>query len=225
MKLEFGEFVIDSESRLLSRKAAAPAPAERLHLSPKAFDALWLLLERRPGAVTKDDLHARLWPGTFVVDANLSVTMAEVRRALGDDPQSPRCVRTVHWIGYSFCGEAREAAALVPGAPRAWLTWNDRVLHLRDGENIVGRDPGADVWLDEVGVSRRHARLQVESSSFTVEDLGSKNGTWLNDAAVTTAVPVRDGDRLQFGSAALAFRTAGSGSATRTVRLARKGGV
>ena len=222
MKLEFGEFVIDSESRLLSRRAEALA--ERLHLSPKAFDALWLLLERRPGAVTKDDLHARLWPGTFVVDANLSVTMAEVRRALGDDAQSPRFIRTVHRIGYSFCGEAREVAA-VPGAPRAWLTRNDRVLHLHDGENIVGRDPGSDVWLDEIGVSRRHARLQVEPASCLVQDLGSKNGTWLNDAPVTAAVPVRDGDRLQFGSAALGFRTAGSGSATQTVRLARKGGV
>jgi DNA-binding winged helix-turn-helix (wHTH) protein len=216
VKLEFGEFAIDSESRLLSRKA------ETLHLSPKAFDALWLLIERRPGAVTKDDLHARLWSGTFVVDANLSVTIAEVRRALGDDPRSPRFIRTVHRIGYSFCADAREVSAPIPGPARAWLTRSDRVLHLRDGENIVGRDPGSDVWIDEIGVSRRHARLQVEPGSFTVEDLGSKNGTWLNEAQATTPVRVHDGDRLQFGPVAVEFRAAGSGSATRTVRLARK---
>src|SRR5687768_16829850 len=99
MRAQFGEFIVDSDSRLLLRQG------EPVHLSRKAFDALCVLLERRPNAVTKEELHARLWPGTFVVDANLSVTIAEIRRVLGDDPQASRFVRTVHRIGYAFCGE------------------------------------------------------------------------------------------------------------------------
>ena len=102
MKLQFADFVIDSDSRLLTRGG------EPVHLSRKAFDALLLLLDRRPNAVGKEELHDRLWPGTFVVDANLSVTMAEVRRALGDDPQESQFIRTVHRVGYAFAAEAHD---------------------------------------------------------------------------------------------------------------------
>ena len=218
MKLQFADFVIDSDSRLLTR---AQQP---VHLSRKAFDALLLLLDRRPNAVGKEELHDRLWPGTFVVDANLSVTMAEVRRALGDDPQEPRFIRTVHRVGYAFLAEAREAAGSRTDAspPRAWLVWNERVLRLEDGENLVGREPSCPVWLDEAGVSRRHARLSVEGTGgATLEDLGSKNGTWLNDRRLDGPAVLRDGDRLQLGPVSLAFRTSTASSATKTVRLAR----
>ena len=217
MKLQFAEFLIDSDSRLLTRDQQA------VHLSRKAFDALLLLLERRPNAVSKEELHERLWPGTFVVDANLSVTMAEVRRGLGDDPQEPRFIRTVHRVGYAFSADAREAAA-APAAsppPRAWLLWNERVLRLDEGENLVGREPSCPVWLDASGVSRRHARVRVEGDSATVEDLGSKNGTWLNDERITESMALRDGDRLQLGPVSLEFRTSAASSATKTVRLSK----
>lgn len=217
MKLQFADFVIDSDSRLLTR---AQQP---VHLSRKAFDALLVLLERRPNAVGKEELHERLWPGTFVVDANLSVTIAEVRRALGDDPQEPRFIRTVHRVGYSFCAEAHEQSGARPAAsaPRAWLVWNDRVLRLDEGENLVGREPACAVWLDAAGVSRRHARLCLEADKTTVEDLGSKNGTWLNDERISAQTMLRDGDRLQLGPESLEFRTSATSSATKTVRLSR----
>jgi DNA-binding winged helix-turn-helix (wHTH) protein len=217
VKLQFADFVIDSDSRLLTR---AQQP---VHLSRKAFDALLLLLERRPNAVSKEELHERLWPGTFVVDANLSVTMAEVRRALGDDPQEPRFIRTVHRVGYAFFSEAHDVAGSRPAVtqPRAWLVWNERVLRLDEGENVVGREPSCPVWLDESGVSRRHARLSLEGAGATVEDLGSKNGTWLNDSRLDGPAALRDGDRLQFGPVSLEFRTSTASSATKTVRLAR----
>jgi DNA-binding winged helix-turn-helix (wHTH) protein len=217
VKLQFADFLIDSDSRLLTREQRA------VHLSRKAFDALLLLLERRPNAVSKEELHERLWPGTFVVDANLSVTMAEVRRGLGDDPQEPRFIRTVHRVGYAFFADAREPAASPPASspPRAWLLWNERVLRLDEGENLVGREPSCPVWLDASGVSRRHARVRVEGDTATVEDLGSKNGTWLNDERITESMALRDGDRLQLGPVSLEFRTSAASSATKTVRLAR----
>jgi len=228
VKLQFSEFLIDSDSRMLTREQ------QPVHLSRKAFDALLLLLERRPNAVSKEELHERLWPGTFVVDANLSVTMAEVRRGLGDDPQEPRFIRTVHRVGYAFFADAREAAGTRPASPppRAWLVWhdrrpeglrlpNERVLRLDEGENLVGREPTCPVWLDVAGVSRRHARVRLEGESATVEDLGSKNGTWLNDERITDPTALRAGDRLQLGPVSLEFRTSATSSATKTVRLAR----
>ena len=216
MTLQFAEFLIDSDSRLLTRSQ------QPVHLSRKAFDALLLLLERRPKAVSKEELHERLWPGTFVVDANLSVTMAEVRRSLGDDPQEPKFIRTVHRVGYAFIADARDAAESRPvSSSRAWLLWNERVLRLDDGENLVGREPSCPVWLDAAGVSRKHARLCVEGESATIEDLASKNGTWLNDERLNGPMTLRDGDRLQLGPVLLEFRTSAASSATKTVRLAR----
>jgi len=184
---------------------------------------LLLLLDRRPNAVGKEELHERLWPGTFVVDANLSVTMAEVRRALGDDPQEPRFIRTVHRVGYAFFTDAYDVAGGRPASstPRAWLVWNDGVLRLEEGENLVGREPSCRVWLDVAGVSRRHAQIRVQGARATIEDLGSKNGTWLNDERISEPVVLRDGDRLQLGPESLDFRTSAAAAATKTVRLAR----
>lgn len=213
MRAEFDDYVLDSPSRQLTRRG------EAIHLSRKAFDALAILLERRPDAVTKEELHARLWPGTFVSDANLSVVIAEVRRALDDEPQAPRFVRTVHRIGYAFCGEAGDSGTpLAPGRSRkVWLVWNDRALPLADGENIVGRDPESAVWLDVPGVSRRHARVLVAGDTVTLHDLGSKNGTSVNGALLQGARLLAAGDRIRVGSVELEFRT--GGVTTETLRL------
>ena len=102
MQVRFGEFTLDSESRLLRR-----GDAER-HLSPKAFDLLQLLLTNRSRALSKLELHERLWPSTFVSDATLTSLVAEVRAALGETAGHGRFVRTVHRFGYAFEGVATE---------------------------------------------------------------------------------------------------------------------
>ena len=76
-----------------------------------------MLVEARPTVVSKADLHDRIWPGTFVVDANLSVLVGEIRRALADSAQTPRYIRTVHKVGYAFCGDGGRGAG--HGASRA----------------------------------------------------------------------------------------------------------
>ena len=110
MRARFGPFTIDSETRQLLRAGT------EVHLSPKAFDLLCTLIESRPKVVDKETLHARIWPDTYVVDANLNVLVSEIRRAIGDKSQQPEFVRTVHGIGYAFCGTAVqvEAAAAAP---------------------------------------------------------------------------------------------------------------
>jgi DNA-binding winged helix-turn-helix (wHTH) protein len=220
VKLQFADFVIDSASRQLTG-ADGVVP-----LSPKAFDVLWLLLTERPNLVAKSALLDRVWPETADVgDANLTVTVADLRRALGDDPRKPRFIRTVHGFGYTFCGEATEiapppASASRDAAASALLSWADQSRRLADGAHIIGRDPGCVVWLDVPGVSRRHARLVVTGRTATIEDLGSTNGTFLDDAPVVGIQPLLDGQRIHFGPLEVRFRL--MSSAIPTVRAPRR---
>jgi DNA-binding winged helix-turn-helix (wHTH) protein len=221
VKVRFGEFTLDSETRqLLGRDR------DEIRLSPKAFDLLRALIERRPNVVDKSDLHAQIWPATFVVDANLNVLIAEIRRALGDNPKDSRFIRTVHGVGYAFRGEAAELdrpRTSPPSAPatRFWLLWNDRAIVLAEGDNIVGRDPQCDVWLDASGVSRRHARIQVTggTDAVIVEDLGSKNGTRLLNEPIAGEVRLTDGDVIQIGSVDLKLRVWSEEKAAETERI------
>ena len=221
MRFRFGEFTLDPASRQLFRGTKV------IHISPKAFDVLRILLERRPAAVSKAELHDLVWPGTFVADASLTMVIAEVRRVLGDEAQAPRFVRTVHRFGYAFCGNAGDVLPAEPDppgheSPLAWLVWSGRALVLRDGENVIGRDPRCDVWLDAAGVSRRHARIVVTRGAATLEDLGSKNGTVLRNTPIGATMPLRDGDVIQFGSVEARFRLWSERSSTETVRLSRR---
>ena len=99
MHLTFGGYCLNVSTRQLLRGKS------EVRLSPKAFDLLHMLVENRMRAVSKTELHDRLWPGTFVTDANLTVLVAELRNALHDRPDAPRFVRTVRGFGYAFCGQ------------------------------------------------------------------------------------------------------------------------
>jgi DNA-binding winged helix-turn-helix (wHTH) protein len=214
MRLLFGNFTIDDDTRQLLREDRA------VHLSPKAFDLLTILLSARPRALTKTELHARLWPDTFVSDANLAMLVAEIRSALGDNARTPRFVRTVQRHGYAFHGSATDVAhstTLQRGAGlKYWLLAPLRQIWLTAGENVVGRDPGVQVWLDSASVSRRHARITVEGDRVTVEDLNSKNGTRVGGSQISTPLPLADGDEVRFGTISLTFRIWTGSEATKT---------
>ena len=77
---------------------------EEIHLSPKSFELLTLLVESRSRAVSREELHQKLWPSSYVLETNLASLVAEIRRALGDSAAHPRYVRTVHRFGYWFIG-------------------------------------------------------------------------------------------------------------------------
>jgi DNA-binding winged helix-turn-helix (wHTH) protein len=217
MRVQFGDITLDSASRQLVRGGAA------IHLSPKAFDLLCHLVERCPSAVSKNQLFELVWPGTFVVEANLTVLVTELRRALGDDPHTPRFIRTLHKHGYAFCGQVTEIAPRPPArdALRVWLLWHDRVLPLAEGENVIGRDPSCGVWLDQPGVSRRHARVLVTDDVAEIEDLGSTNGTFVSEIAIAGSHPLRDADIIQVGSVDLKYRSWSPSKPVATERIRR----
>lgn len=197
MRARFAQFTIDAETRQLLSDGRA------IHLSPKAFDLLCALIESRPKVVEKADLHARIWPHTYVVDANLNVLIGEIRRALGDSAQDSRFIRTVHGMGYAFCGTASDDSRPRPDRTLfCWVVWKDRTYQLAEGDNIIGRDPRSDVWVDADGVSRRHAIVRVDSNNrrVTLEDLGSTNGTFVERASVEGERALSDGDVIQVGT-------------------------
>ena len=104
MRIRFGRFTLDLETRQLT------SDGHEIHLEPKAFDLLSALVLERPKALSKADLQERLWPGTFVTEANLSNLVAQIRAALGDPARASTFVRTAHGFGYAFCGEAVSVA-------------------------------------------------------------------------------------------------------------------
>jgi DNA-binding winged helix-turn-helix (wHTH) protein len=201
MKLRLGEMTLDLDARQLMRGA------DEIHLSPKAFELLKILVENRPRALAKNELHERLWPATFVSEVNLAALVAEIRDALGDDARKPVFVRTAHRFGYAFSGSAVEAPRIEPArATFCWLVKDGRRLPLRQGENILGREPDDGIDLESPTVSRQHARIVVSAAGATIEDLGSKNGTLLRGQRVTTAVALANGDEIRAGSVVMRFR-------------------
>lgn len=221
MRLRFGQFTVDTDTRQLLRDGA------ELHLSPKAFDLLWTLVEHRPRVVEKTELQTRIWPDTYVVDANLNVLIGEIRRALEDSARQPRYIRTVHGVGFAFCGSAEDVREEPRPAPArltaCWVVAKDRTFRLAEGENIVGRDPECEVWLDSDSVSRRHARIVVDSAErrVSLDDLVSKNGTDLRGNPVRERVELSDGDEIVFGAVRVKLRSWSSATGAETKRIPR----
>jgi DNA-binding winged helix-turn-helix (wHTH) protein len=203
MRLVFGDCIFDSGTREVLRGGHAAA------LPQKAFSLLELLIARRPNAVSKEEIHEHLWPGTYVSDASVANLVADLRAALGDDARKPRAIRTVHRFGYAFRADAKEAEAIrtpTGGRVSCRILWDGREIHLRDGENVIGREPEAVVWIDDASVSRRHARIVVGSDGAVLEDLGSKNGTRLQGERIREVSPLKDRDVIQVGPASMAVR-------------------
>src|SRR5262249_14351469 len=193
-----------------------------LHLTPKAFGLLALLVEHRPRAISKPDLVRSLWPDSFVSEGSLTNLVTEVRSALGEGARSSRYIRTVHRFGYAFGADAKAdleaAVALEPrGALRLVLPEGE--VELRPGENRIGRARDCRVRLDYSSVSRYHARIVVADDEATLEDLGSKNGTTVGGVPVRSPRRLADGDTIAVGSISMLFRFAGPHASTETLPL------
>jgi hypothetical protein len=165
--------------------------------------------------VSKADLHRLIWPETFVSDGSLAVLIVELRRALGDDAQRPSFIRTVNRFGYAFIDVPARSVPQAAGGS-CTLAWGTERVRLRAGENVIGRDAAADICIDAVGVSRRHAVIVVRATSATLSDLGSKNGTFAAGERVTSPVALSDDTEIRLGAVALRFRRLGA-AITQTV--------
>lgn len=210
----FGDFVLDVDARELRRGS------ETVLLSPKAYQLLEILADNSPKALSKSVLQQHLWPDTFVVEKNLVNLVAEIREALGEDAAHPRFIRTIQRFGYAFRDRTeeprgRQASIHVPDV-RFRLAWVGGRAGLSDGEHVLGRDPELKLFLDAPDVSRRHARIRIAGDDATIEDLESKNGTFVSDRRLESAAKLRDGDSIVIGSVRLTFTAISSRGSTET---------
>jgi DNA-binding winged helix-turn-helix (wHTH) protein len=97
---EFGSFYVDTVRRLLLREG------QSVPIKPKAFDVLVALVDS-PGFVSKRQLMERVWPNSFVEEANIHHNISILRKLLG---QSGQWIATVHGQGYRFVAEVRRIA-------------------------------------------------------------------------------------------------------------------
>jgi len=219
MRVFFGDFVLDGGARQLLEGG------EERHLEPKAFELLELLVARRPEAVAKGELHDLLWPGTFVSESSLTRLIGQLRKVLGGGRGRGSLIRTAHGFGYAFTSEVetRDASTARPLPLASRVIWENRTLPLRQGENVLGRDDNVAVRIDAPGVSRRHARIVLGEGQALLEDLASKNGTYLRERRLIAPAALADGDTFRLGRQLLVFRSsaAAPSTATESARAAR----
>jgi DNA-binding winged helix-turn-helix (wHTH) protein len=214
--LSFGDFSLDLERRQLLRSG------KEVHLSPKALQLLELLVAERPRALAKTEIRDRVWPRTFVSESSLTGLVTTLRGALRDSARDPRYLRTVHGLGYAFCGVVTDDAPRRKSTARRGLhfrlTWEGGDVSLAEGENVLGRVEEATAWVESASVSRRHARILISEGKARLEDLGSKNGTFLNGRKITSAVALADGDEMRLGLVPMTFRVVGGATSTKTAK-------
>ncbi len=218
MIYRFGAYTLNAATRQVLRDR------DEIHLSPKAYDLLVMLIADRQRAVSKVELQERLWPETFVDETNLATLVAEIRRGLKDTAHAPTFIRTMYGFGYRFVANVTETHAS-RGRSRAhmrpFLIVDGRHVSLAEDENVIGRAEDATVWIDSAGVSRRHARILVADEGARLEDLGSKNGTYVGAELVTEPRFLADRDEIRVGPVTLTFRTAPKSRSTETVLPAK----
>jgi DNA-binding winged helix-turn-helix (wHTH) protein len=212
MKLRFGDCVLDTDSRRLFRED------REVHLSPKGFALLSYLIDGRTRALSKLELHEHVWPATFVSDDSLAKLVTEIRHVIGDDARDAKWLRTVHGFGYAFSDAIVEIRdddhQQLASEPIHRLQWPGREVLLRKAQTIIGRDLDVDVQLESALISRHHARISIDGTTVLIEDLGSRNGTFVQGRRVDAPMQLAHGDEIRIGPILLTFRVSSPSAPT-----------
>jgi pSer/pThr/pTyr-binding forkhead associated (FHA) protein len=124
----------------------------------------------------------------------------------------------MHRFGYRFVGQIDESrvAPSELAAAKYWLAWDLRHVPLTARANIIGRGTDTSIWIDAPGVSRHHAQIVITGDEATIEDLGSKNGTYVAGERILAPRRLVDGDQIRLGSVVVRFRVPELSPATET---------
>ncbi len=209
-----GEWLVQPSLNRLTRGEV------RVQLELKAMEVLVCLAVHGDRLVSRRELVDAVWRTEFIADNTLTHAIGELRKALGDDPRAPRYIETIPKRGYRLVAEVRRAPP-APELPReaecaCVVVFGGRCVPLADGEHLIGRAADAAIRVDSKRVSRYHARIAVSWGHAMLEDLCSKNGTFLGDRRVETPVELESGDRITVGPAELVFRVVGLAGSTET---------
>jgi DNA-binding winged helix-turn-helix (wHTH) protein len=221
MAYRFGRFLYDPVSHGLLRDGS------EIPLTHKSRELLLLFLHNPGRLLTREELTNSVWPDVAVTDDAVRFQVAELRKAFGTEGES--FIRTIRREGYRWeapvRGEAHRPiqpsgpeAAGARSAPGYRLVLDSREVQLLEGENVIGRDPDAALWIDHQSVSRRHARVVIAGGKAALEDLESKNGTFLNGKRIRRRMPLTDGDEVRIGPETMVFRVMSRGRTTQTER-------
>lgn len=221
MAYRFGPFLYDPVSHGLLREGA------EIPLTHKSRELLLLFLHNPGRLLRREEIIERVWPDVAVTDDALRFQLTELRKAFGAEGDT--FIRTIRREGYRWeapvRGEAHRPAR--PASPddegrqpeaRHRLVLESREVPLLEGENVIGRDPDAALWIDHPSVSRRHARVVVADGKVKLEDLGSKNGTLLNGKRISGSHFLADGDEIEIGRQTMVFRAMSQLGTTQTER-------
>ena len=206
MAYRFGPFLYDATSHRLLRDGT------EIPLTHKTRELLLLFLHSPGRLLTRAEITEKVWPDVAVTDDAVRFQMGELRKALGDSGEG--FIRTIRREGYRWESPVKPGAdrPVRSGAGeerppyRARLVLDSREVQLVEGENILGRDPDAALWIDHPSVSRRHARVLIGRGKAVLEDLDSKNGTLLNGKTIAARVTLADGDEVRIGHETMVFR-------------------
>ena len=195
----FGPFRLLPDQRRLERDGVGVA------MTPKAFDLLVALVRHRSRALSKDELLELVWSGSTVEEGNLAQQILLLRRALADTGD---CVATVPRHGYHFVAPVIEenAANIQLIDSLHCLIWNDREVPLRAGITLIGRAEDTDLRIPLPSVSRHHARIVVKGLEATLEDLGSRHGSWRGATSLRGVITLAHGDEIRLGNAVIEYR-------------------
>jgi DNA-binding winged helix-turn-helix (wHTH) protein len=177
----FDQFCLDTDTRELSRGGAP------LRLTPRAFRLLEILLRASPKAVSKRDLLDQVWEGTIVEEANLKTLVLEIRSAIAERGGERDVIRTVYAFGYAFARAVSDGSGAQ--APVAVMRLNGQAPRmLAPGTYLIGRRSDCAIVIDSPSVSRVHVKLDVTPHRVAIEDLRSKNGTFVDGRRVEGSV-------------------------------------
>ena len=195
---------------------------DEIHLSPKAFELL-AILHRRIGRAPCRRPSCRSGCGRRRSSRRRTSRVSSPRFAarFGTPPPSPVFLRTVYRFGYRFVGEVGRAARPrepPPSRSEAVPALREPQIVLLEGANVIGRAPDATVRCDAPACRGTTRASSCRSGEATLEDLGSKNGTYLRGQRVTSA-RLSDGDEIRLGNAILTFRMEPALGPTETVAI------
>lgn len=182
-----------------------------VRLRPRVAELLVLLAERAGEVVAKRAIVDRVWSSGFVADNTVVHCVKELRQLLGDTAGAARYLQTIPRRGYRLLATVRPLTEAPPltalDGARCELAAASWTALLIDGDNLLGRGGESQIVIDSVRVSRHHARVTVSAQGAEIVDLGSKNGTFVKDHPIETAVQLADGDEVRLGDVRLEFRT------------------
>ena len=134
---EFGEFRLDVMKRLLTRAGVA------VPLYSKAFDLLLVLVQNSGRDLSKDELLEAVWPGQILEEANLTVTMSVVRKALGEKASQPRLIVTLPGHGYRFITD-------IAGDPAELIIDRETIAQVTVEEDLAAEDVAGTTSIKQI---------------------------------------------------------------------------